>query len=92
LAVPALIGTARPPQAPTYDIYAIRYGTVQNFPARGLIAGADSTRRMDLAMSVWLLRGGRRNVLVDAGFYRDKFVQRWKPVDFVRPSDAVARL
>jgi glyoxylase-like metal-dependent hydrolase (beta-lactamase superfamily II) len=29
-------------------------------------------------------------VLVDAGFHRAKFVQRWKPTDFVPPSEAVA--
>jgi glyoxylase-like metal-dependent hydrolase (beta-lactamase superfamily II) len=74
---------------PTYEVYAIRYATVPSFPVRGLIAGADTSRRMDIAMSVWLLRGNRRNVLVDAGFYRDKFVTRWKPANFVQPSDAV---
>jgi len=76
---------------PTYEVYAIRYATVPNFPVRGLIAGADTSRRMDIAMSVWLLRGNRRNVLVDAGFYRDKFVTRWKPANFVQPSEAVRR-
>lgn len=28
-------------------------------------------------------------VLVDAGFYRDKFLQQWHPRDFVKPSDAL---
>jgi len=77
--------------APTYEVFAIRYATVPSFPVRALIAGVDTSRRMDIAMSVWLLRGNRRNVLVDAGFYRDKFVTRWKPVDFVLPSEAVKR-
>src|SRR5688500_9580542 len=81
---------ARPAAAePAYDVYAVRYGTLANFPVRSLVAGADSARRMDIALMVWLLRGGGRTVLVDAGFYRDKFVQRWKPTDYVRPSDAV---
>lgn len=88
----AATGARRPQPAPTYDVYAIRYGTIADFPVRGLIAGADTSRRMDIAMTVWLLRGNGRTVLVDAGFYRDKFVQRWKPVDFVKPSDAVARV
>ena len=58
----------------------------------GLIAGADTSRRIDIAMMVWLLKGpDGRNVLVDAGFHRDDFVRRWKPVDFVPPSEAVAR-
>ena len=77
--------------APVYDVYAIRYATIPGFPVRGLVAGADTSRRMDIAMMVWLLRGNGRTVLVDAGFYRDKFVQRWKPVDFIQPSEAVAR-
>ena len=77
---------------PVYDVYAIRYATVQNYRAAGLIDGADTTRRLDLAMTVWLLKGpDGRNVLVDAGFHRDDFVKRWKPVDFVPPSEAVAR-
>jgi glyoxylase-like metal-dependent hydrolase (beta-lactamase superfamily II) len=83
--------TSHAQSAPTYEVYAIRYATVANFPVRGLIAGADTTRRMDIAMSVWLLRGNGRNVLVDAGFYRDKFVQRWKPTDFIEPAEAVRR-
>ena len=82
-------GTSHAQATPTYEVFAIRYATVPSFPVRALIAGADTSRRMDIAMSVWLLRGNRRNVLVDAGFYRDKFVQRWKPVNFVQPSDAV---
>lgn len=74
-----------------YEVFAVRYGTLPDFPVRSLVAGADSTRRMDVALMVWLLRGpADRTVLVDAGFYRDRFVQRWKPTDYVRPSDAVA--
>ena len=91
LVLPVVSGAQRPQPAPVYDVYAIRYATVANFPVRSLIAGADTGRRMDIAMSVWLLKGNGRTVLVDAGFYRDKFVQRWKPADFIRPSDAVAR-
>ena len=81
--------TTHAQSTPKYDVYAIRYAIVPNFPVRSLVAGADSNRRMDIAMSVWLLRGTGRNVLVDAGFYRSKFVERWKPADFTQPSDAV---
>jgi len=57
-----------------------------------LIAGADTSRRLDIAMSVWLLRGGEgRNVLVDAGFHRQRFIERWKPADFITPGEAVRR-
>ena len=72
------------------EVFAIRYGTLRNFPVASLVAGADTARRMDVALMVWLIkRPDGRTVLVDAGFYRDKFVQRWKPADYVKPSDAV---
>src|SRR5205809_4887871 len=76
---------------PAYEVYAIRYATIP-FRVSGLIAGADTSRRLDIAMMVWLLKGPNgRNVLVDAGFHRDNFVSRWKPTEFVPPSEAVAR-
>ena len=78
--------------APHYEVFAIRYGTIANFPASSLIAGTDTARRQNLAMTVWLARLPGRNVLMDAGFYRDKFVNRWKPTDYERPSVAIARV
>ena len=47
---------------------------------------------MDMAMVIWVLRGDGHTILFDSGFYREKFLQQWKPADFVRPSDAIARL
>jgi glyoxylase-like metal-dependent hydrolase (beta-lactamase superfamily II) len=80
------------PRVPVWQVYAIRYATVPKFPVRYLVAGADSTRTIDIAMMFWLLEGpDRRRVLVDAGFYRQKFLDDWKPADFVRPSEAVQR-
>ena len=76
-----------------YEVYAIRYGTIERFPSSALVAGADTARRQDLALTIWLARvPGGRNVLMDAGFYRSKFVERWKPVQYERPSAALARL
>ncbi len=90
---PARGATAQSAAPVTYDVYAVRYATIPGFPTRALIAGADSSRHTDLAMMVWLLKGSDgRNVLVDAGFYRDKFVRRWKPRDFEKPSEALAKL
>ena len=57
LLLPTAFTTASAQAPPTYDVYAIRYATIPNFPVRGLIAGADTARRMDIAMTVWLLRG-----------------------------------
>jgi glyoxylase-like metal-dependent hydrolase (beta-lactamase superfamily II) len=77
---------------PRYEVFAVRYATIEKFAASGLIAGADTSRRLDIAMMVWLARAPGRNVLMDAGFYRDRFVNRWKPKDFERPSVAIARV
>lgn len=77
---------------PAYEVYAIRFATEGSYPTRFLVAGADSSRRSPLAFTVWLIRGGGRTVLMDAGFYRQKFIDRWKPVEYMRPSEAVARL
>jgi glyoxylase-like metal-dependent hydrolase (beta-lactamase superfamily II) len=91
-ATAAGVGTAAARRAPpAYEVYAVRYATVPNFRVSGLIAGADTSRRLDIAMMVWLLKGNGRNILMDAGFHRDDFVRRWKPVDFVTPAEAVAR-
>src|SRR5262245_7335647 len=78
--------------APSYEVYAVRYATIPNFRVASLIQGADTSRRLDIAMMVWLLKGSDgRNVLVDAGFHRADFVTRWRPTNFVPPSEAVER-
>ena len=77
---------------PQYEIYAIRYATIPDFPVSSLVAGADRARKMDIAMMVWLVRGNGHNILVDSGFYREQFMNQWHPKDYVRPSEAIARL
>ena len=78
------------PHAATWKVYAVRYATLPGFPVHELVAGADTTRTVDIAMMFWLLEGpDRRRVLVDAGFYRQKFLDAWKPADYRRPSDAL---
>jgi glyoxylase-like metal-dependent hydrolase (beta-lactamase superfamily II) len=74
---------------PIYTVEAIRYGTIPDFPVGGLVAGADKSRRMDIAMVFWLVRGDGRNILVDSGFYRPQFFRDWKVADFQKPSDAL---
>ena len=87
-----VVGTAAAQAAPQYEVYAIRFASIP-FRVAGLVAGADTSRRLDIAMMVWLLKGpDGRNVLVDAGFYRDAFLSRWRPEDFVKPSDAIAKV
>ncbi|MEO8451444.1 MAG: N-acyl homoserine lactonase family protein [Gemmatimonadota bacterium] len=86
----SLLVSPTPP--PVYRAYAVQYGVLAGFPKRYLMLGADTTERVDVALMVWVLRGGGRTILVDAGFYRDQFMTQWKPRDYVRPSEAVARL
>jgi glyoxylase-like metal-dependent hydrolase (beta-lactamase superfamily II) len=74
---------------PVYSIEAVRYGTLKDFAVSGLVAGADKSRKMDIAMVYWLVRGNGHNILVDAGFYRPQFFVHWKVADFQKPSDAL---
>ncbi|HUL73741.1 MAG TPA: MBL fold metallo-hydrolase, partial [Vicinamibacterales bacterium] len=85
-----LVGQGRT-RAATYDVHAIRFADV-SYPVSSLVAGAERGRSIDLAFTFWVLRDppGGRVVLVDAGFYRDKFLRQWHPNQFVRPSDALA--
>ncbi|HEY1341877.1 MAG TPA: N-acyl homoserine lactonase family protein [Bryobacteraceae bacterium] len=85
----ALPARSQPPQ---YEIYAIRYATIPDFPLSQLVAGAEPSRKLDIAMMVWLVKGGGRNILVDSGFYRDQFFRQWKVADYVRPSEALKRV
>src|SRR5437868_5669394 len=88
----ALNSTARSQEQPVYEVYAISYGVIPDFAVWSLVAGADRSRKMDIQMMIWLLKGSDgRNILVDAGFYRDKFFQQWKVKDFMKPSEAVAK-
>ncbi len=79
-------------QSPAYEVFAVRYATLPAFPVRSLIADADSSRRKDIAMIVWLIKNKDRNILVDAGFHREKYVRSWKPQNFVAPSEVVRKL
>jgi len=77
------------PQAARWDVHAVRFASIP-FQVSGLIQGADPSRRLDIAMMVWVLRGPNNRVaIVDSGFYREKFMTRWKPADYHKPSEAV---
>jgi len=91
LAFIAVAGTLRAQPKPAYEIYAIRYATLKDFAVSGLVAGADQSRKMDIAMMFWLIEGNGRNILFDCGFYRDQFMRQWRPVDYEKPSLALQR-
>jgi glyoxylase-like metal-dependent hydrolase (beta-lactamase superfamily II) len=70
-------------------VYAVRFATLSGFPRRSLVAGAPAADSLDIAMMVWVVRDRTRTILIDAGFHREKFLRQWRPVDYVRPSDAI---
>lgn len=88
----AVASTAGRPaaQAVSYDVHAVRFAHV-SYPVSSLVRGAERGRNVDIAFTLWTMRAGDRVVLLDAGFYREKFVTRWKPVDFSTPAEALKR-
>lgn len=94
----ALSGGLRAPGArggepAAYEVYAVRYATMPGFPVAALVEGAEPGRKLDIAMTVWVLKGpDGRIALVDAGFYRPQFLGRWKVADYTRPDRAIGRL
>lgn len=89
------MGAARPGPAPAahradYSIQAIRYATVPAFPLAALVVGAPKDEVLDIAMVIWLVRGGGRTVLFDTGFHRDKWRKEFTVTGYLRPDKAVA--
>ena len=87
----AMAGILAGQTKPQYEVFAVRYATIPDFAVSGLVAGAEASRKMDIAMMVWLVRGGGKNILVDSGFYREQFFRQWHVTDYVKPSEAVRR-
>ena len=85
---------ARAADPPIYEAYAVRYATLAAFPVAALVRGAEPGRKLDIAMTVWVLKGpDGRTILVDSGFYRPKLLREWPGItDYTRPDRALARL
>jgi len=81
---------ATQPGVPRYDVYAVRFAHVP-YAESSLVAGAAKGPQVDIAFTVWPIVDASSGsvILVDAGFYRDKFMASWKPQDYVRPSVAL---
>src|ERR1051326_7960144 len=75
------------------EVHAVLFATIANSPVASLVAGADRARRMDIAMTIWVLKGNDGRVaVVDSGFHRDQYFKQYTVRDFVKPSDAIAPL
>jgi glyoxylase-like metal-dependent hydrolase (beta-lactamase superfamily II) len=80
-------------EADKYDVYAVRFATLANFPVASLVAGADRARRMDIAMMIWVLKGADgRIAIVDSGFHRDQYFRQFTVKDYIKPSEAIGPL
>jgi glyoxylase-like metal-dependent hydrolase (beta-lactamase superfamily II) len=73
---------------PEYSIQAIRYGSAEDNVA-GLVMGAPKDEKINIAMVVWLIRGGGHNILFDSGYHRDTFLKDFPSTDYIRPDEAV---
>ena len=73
---------------PDYSIQAIRYSSAQDEVA-GLVMGAPKGEKIEIAMVIWLIRGGGRNILFDSGYHRDTFLKYFPATGYIRPDEAV---
>jgi glyoxylase-like metal-dependent hydrolase (beta-lactamase superfamily II) len=74
---------------PEYSIQAIRYATSPGVPVSDLVVGGPKDVKVDIAMVVWLIRGGERTILFDSGFHRDTFLKYFTMKEYLRPDEAV---
>lgn len=72
---------------PDYTIQAIRYASAPD-DVSNLVMGAPK-EKINLAMVVWLIRGGGRNILFDSGYHRDTFLKYFPSTGYIRPDEAV---
>ena len=78
---------------PVYEVYAVRYATLPGYPVANLVTGADPARKLDIAMTIWVLKCPEgRIVLVDAGCYRPSLLKDEGITDFTRPDKALQPL
>src|SRR5271165_7069513 len=82
----ALLGA---PSTPEYSIQAIRYATSPGVQVSDLVMGGPKDEKVDIAMVVWLIRGGGRAILFDSGFHRETFTKDFPMRDYLRPDLAV---
>jgi glyoxylase-like metal-dependent hydrolase (beta-lactamase superfamily II) len=83
----ALLGRAA--ATPEYSIQAIRYASSPGVPVSELVVGGPKDEKVDIAMVVWLIRGGGHTILFDSGFHRETFLKYFPMTDYLRPDEAV---
>jgi glyoxylase-like metal-dependent hydrolase (beta-lactamase superfamily II) len=92
LALAGPLAGAQAAEPPVYEVYAVRYAKLPGFEVADLVQGADPERKLDIAMTVWVLKGpDGRTVLVDAGFYRPPHLSG-NVAEYTRPDRALKPL
>ena len=92
LVLAASLAEAQVGEPPVYEVYAVRYAKLLGFGVANLVQGADRGRKLDIAMTVWVLKGSDgRTILVDAGCYRPPYVHG-NLTDYTRPDKALKPL
>jgi hypothetical protein len=56
---------------PQYSIQAILFGTSPDVPVAELAMGGPKDVKIEIAVAIWLIRGGGHTILFDSGFHRD---------------------
>jgi glyoxylase-like metal-dependent hydrolase (beta-lactamase superfamily II) len=74
---------------PEYSIQAIRFATSSDVAVSDLVVGGPKDEKIDIALVVWLVRGGGHNILFDSGFHRDTFLKEFPVKNYLRPDEAV---
>jgi glyoxylase-like metal-dependent hydrolase (beta-lactamase superfamily II) len=77
------------PSTPEYSIQAIRYASAVGVPMSELVIGGPKGQIVEIAMVVWLIRGGGHTILFDSGFHRETFLKYFPMKDYLRPDEAV---
>jgi len=77
-----------PAPSPNYSIQAIRYASAEDEVA-SLVMGASKGEKINIAMVIWLVRGGGHNILFDSGYHRETFLKYFPSTDYIRPDEAV---
>ncbi len=75
-----------------YEVFAIRFATFHDASVSQFVAGADKARELDINFIFWLVRGNGRDILVDSGFYHERFFHEYQFTGYNKPSEAVARM
>jgi glyoxylase-like metal-dependent hydrolase (beta-lactamase superfamily II) len=89
LALAMLSGAGVRAQTPEYSIEAIRYAISPDVPIAELVVNGPKDQKVDIAMVVWLIRGGGHTILFDSGFHRDTFLKGFPMKEYLRPDQAV---